>query len=157
MKLYRILLLIVFICATLFIGAVNNISSLTRVQEVYWIAEASAWRTGGINNDRLHVNLKGKAQCTAGAHYSTLTVALKIDNKPNLDVTPPPEFIQHGSGCLLRNLRSPDETNGGSADVSSKGYYVPLSATLEAQAYESVGVMPPPPNPPGGSLPIDAM
>lgn len=64
MKLYGVLLLLVLICATLFIGVVGNILA-DRVQVVYWIAEAEAWRSGGLNNDRLHVNMWGSAECTA--------------------------------------------------------------------------------------------
>ena len=143
MKLYSVLLLIVFLCATLFIGVVSNISASTRDQELYWIAEASARRSGGINNDRLHVNMWGIAECTARAHFTTLEVSLKIDNKPNLDKTPQ-KYIQHGSGYLVENLRSAYEQNGGEAKVKSGGYYYPLSATFAIEVTEYVGTMPPP-------------
>lgn len=146
MKLYSVLLLLVLICVTLFIGVTNTIFA-DRDQYFYWIAEAYAWRSGGLNNDRLHVNMWGSAECTARAMNTTLKIDFRIFGKPELDESYQ-RYIQYGSGHLVENFRSPYQENGGEAVVSSIGYHYYLSSTLGTQVTESVGPMPPPPPPP---------
>ncbi len=62
MKLFSVLLLIVFSCTTLFVGVVGDISAATDSDGPYE-ASASAYRTGGVYNNRLHVHLFASAQC----------------------------------------------------------------------------------------------
>ncbi|MYB66667.1 hypothetical protein F4083_13015 [Candidatus Poribacteria bacterium] len=151
MKLYRVLLLIVFICATLFIGVVGNILA-NRNQNAYWFAEAQAWRSGGLNNDRLHVNMWGSAECTARARSTELEISFKIFGKPELN-----EFyekiIYHGSGNLVRNFKSHYQDNSGEAHVTSTGIYQQVFV-LQAVSTDRVGVMPPPPPPPDPIPPL---
>lgn len=63
MKLSRVLFLIVFSCTTLFVGVVGDISASYDSDGPY-SASASAYRRGGVYNNRLHVHLSTSAQCT---------------------------------------------------------------------------------------------
>ncbi len=145
MKLYRVLLLLVLICTTLFIGVTNTILA-GRYQDEYWIAEAYAWRSGGLNNDRLHVNMWGSAECTARATNTTLTIDFRIFGKPELDEHYP-DYIQYGSGYIVENFKSHYQENSGEVDVISEGNYSALFR-IQAREIQRVGPMPPPPPPP---------
>ena len=144
MKLNRVLLLI-FCSGILFVGVVSNIFAYTTVQNGQYTAHADAYRSGGINNDRLHVNLWAMAECNASAIGTTLEISLKVNNKPHLDVTPT-KIINYGSGYIVRNLRSAYEKNAARAYAKSKGN-ASYAGTLSAEAVETVPEMPPPPPP----------
>ncbi|MDE0637632.1 MAG: hypothetical protein OXI43_17480 [Candidatus Poribacteria bacterium] len=60
MKLSNVLLLIVFLCVIFFVSDI----SANYAEDGPYKASASAYRTGGIYNNRLHVHLFASAQCT---------------------------------------------------------------------------------------------
>ena len=143
MKLYRFSLLIFFLYTILFVGVVSSIFATTTDQIGPYIAQANAYRSGGINNDRLHVNLWAMAECRGGASGTTLEVNLTVNGKPHLDKTPT-KVIYHGSGYLVDKLRSTNEENGARSEAITTGNSS-LAGTVSVSAVETVGVMPPPP------------
>ncbi len=158
MKLNRVLLLISFSCAILFVGVVSNIFASLTVEHGDYIAIANGWRSGGINNDRLHVNLTAEASTEGYASGAKLTVTLTVNNRPDLTINETKDNI-HGSTSLRRKLRAPYQENSATAYAKSEGNSL-FAGTISAEATYYVPDMPPPPldpDPPVCDCPCDSV
>ena len=142
MKLYRVFFLI-FFSGILFVGVVSNIFSVVRVQDGPYIAEANAYRSGGINNDRLHVNLYAMAESKASARYGQLGVTQNVNNRPELDFAWVKVDV-NGSYWISAKLRVTNEENAADTFASAKGSST-NGGTFVATAWDNVLVMPPSP------------
>ena len=117
MKLNRVLLLIVFSCATLFVGAVGDISAYVNNYVGPYIAIADAYRVSGIHN-RLPVHLYAYAASDNTAR-GFLAINLSVNNKPNAGYHDAMDV--NGAYGISKRLKYSHEENSAEATALAEG------------------------------------
>ena len=127
---------------------VSDILAYTVTNQDPFFAHANGYRTGGINNDRLHVNLWGMGEAQGGhsANNTTVTIKFEVIGKPHL-TKKFSKVIPNGSGSFAKFFRYAYQENAAKVTTDVEGE-TSLGPTFGTQAIEIVPPMPPPPPPP---------